>query len=121
MCGIRTHTNHNFHFCSVAAENADWPAVNVETSTLSNGLRVVSSKVAGQAASVGLFVNAGSSFESGVTRGATQTLERFAFGTTDDRTDLRIFRDLEDAGVSVDVSSDREQVRMFPRLILLLS
>ena len=62
------------------------------------------------AASIGLYVDCGSIYESPATFGATHLLERMAFKSTRNRSHLRVVREVEAIGGSVQSSASREQM-----------
>ncbi|XP_050218514.1 mitochondrial-processing peptidase subunit alpha-like [Mercurialis annua] len=78
--------------------------------TLSNGIKIASETSANPAASIGLYVNSGSIYESPASFGATHLLERMAFKSTRNRSHLRIVREVEAIGGIVQASASREQM-----------
>lgn len=62
------------------------------------------------AASIGLYVDCGSVYESPFSFGATHLLERMAFKSTTNRSHLRIVREVEAIGGNVTASASREQM-----------
>lgn len=62
------------------------------------------------AASVGLYVDCGSIYETPYSRGATHLLERMAFKSTLNRSHLRLVREIESMGASTSASASREQM-----------
>ncbi|OMO70945.1 hypothetical protein CCACVL1_18563 [Corchorus capsularis] len=76
--------------------------------TLSNGVKIASEKLPNPAASIGLFVNCGSMYETPLSSGASHLLERMAFKSTTNRTHLRIVREVEAIGGSTSASASRE-------------
>ncbi|KAG6757087.1 hypothetical protein POTOM_037388 [Populus tomentosa] len=78
--------------------------------TLGNGLRIASETSPNPAASIGLYVDCGSIYESPATFGATHVLERMAFKSTRNRSHLRVVREVEAIGGSVQSSASREQM-----------
>lgn len=62
------------------------------------------------AASVGLYVNCGSVYETPASSGATHLLEHMAFKSTRNRSHLRIVREVEAIGGNVQASASREQM-----------
>lgn len=62
------------------------------------------------AASVGLYVNCGSVYETPESSGATHLLEHMAFKSTRNRSHLRIVREVEAIGGNVQASASREQM-----------
>ena len=61
-------------------------------------------------ASIGLYVDCGSVYESPATFGATHLLERMAFKSTRNRSHLRVVREVEAIGGAVQSSASREQM-----------
>uniref|UniRef100_A0A2P2JWH7 Complex III subunit II n=2 Tax=Rhizophora mucronata TaxID=61149 RepID=A0A2P2JWH7_RHIMU len=78
--------------------------------TLANGARIVSEASSNPAASIGLYIDCGSIYESPMTCGATHLLERLAFKSTKNRSHLRIVREVEAIGGNVAASASREQM-----------
>lgn len=60
-------------------------------------------------ASIGLYVNSGSIYESPETFGVSHLLERMAFKSTRNRSHLRVVREVEAIGGNVQASTSREQ------------
>ncbi|WCJ39700.1 mitochondrial processing peptidase alpha subunit [Euphorbia peplus] len=82
----------------------------VRSKTLANGVQIVSEASPSPAASVGLYVDCGSIYETPLTCGATHMLERMAFKSTRNRSHLRIVREVEAIGGSVAATASREQM-----------
>jgi len=78
--------------------------------TLPNGLKVASEDSSSPTASIGLYVDCGSVYESPLSSGATHLLERMAFKTTRNRSHLRMVREVEAIGGNVTASASREQM-----------
>ncbi|XVF88661.1 hypothetical protein PTKIN_Ptkin19aG0068400 [Pterospermum kingtungense] len=78
--------------------------------TLPNGLRIASETSANPAASIGLYVDCGPIYESPATSGVSHLLERMAFKTTKNRSQLRIVREVEAIGGSVSAAVSRDQI-----------
>ncbi|KAJ9183874.1 hypothetical protein P3X46_007674 [Hevea brasiliensis] len=78
--------------------------------TLPNGVKVGSETSPNPAASIGLYVNCGSVYESPASLGVTHLLERMAFKSTRNRSHLRIVREVEAIGGNVQASASREQM-----------
>jgi len=85
-------------------------ASNIEETTLPSGLRVLSVDRASPILSLSLFVKAGSRYETRSTSGATHFLKYFAGQNNSMKSGLRLVRDLEHYGSTVDVSFDREYI-----------
>ncbi|KAI3447067.1 hypothetical protein Pfo_003732 [Paulownia fortunei] len=78
--------------------------------TLPNGLKIASETSANPAASIGLYVDCGSIYETPASFGATHLLERMAFKSTTNRSHLRIVREVEAIGGNVIASGSREHM-----------
>ncbi|GMI72397.1 hypothetical protein like AT1G51980 [Hibiscus trionum] len=76
--------------------------------TLSNGVRIASEQLPTPAASVGVFVNCGSIYETPISSGASHLLERMAFKSTTNRSHLRVVREVEAIGGNTSASASRE-------------
>nr|GEW57862.1 mitochondrial-processing peptidase subunit alpha-like [Tanacetum cinerariifolium] len=80
------------------------------------------------AASIGLYINSGSIYETPATLGVSHVLERMAFKSTFNRTHLRLVREVEAIGGNVTASASREQMgytydalkTYFPQMVELL-
>jgi processing peptidase subunit alpha len=88
-----------------AAALSEYP---VTTTTLENGVRVVSSDSIQPIASVGAFLDTGSRFENPGTIGISGFLEFIAFKSTKDRSSFRLVREMLKLGVNVVCSTSRE-------------
>ncbi|XP_010528943.1 PREDICTED: probable mitochondrial-processing peptidase subunit alpha-1, mitochondrial [Tarenaya hassleriana] len=82
----------------------------LEVTTLPNGLKVASEVSPNPAASIGLYVNCGSIYETPYSHGATHLLERMAFKSTLNRSHLRLVREVEAIGGNTSASASREQM-----------
>ncbi|CAI8619716.1 unnamed protein product [Vicia faba] len=78
--------------------------------TLPNGAKVASETSPSPAASIGLYVDSGSIYETPLTFGATHLLERMAFKSTVNRSHFRVVREVEAVGGNVQASASREQM-----------
>ncbi|WOL08198.1 mitochondrial-processing peptidase subunit alpha [Canna indica] len=79
--------------------------------TLPNGAKIASETSTSHVASIGLYVDCGSVYETPSSFGATHLLERMTFKTTKNRSRLRIVCEIEAIGGSVMASGSREQIR----------
>lgn len=61
-------------------------------------------------ASIGLYIDSGSVYETPGTIGVSHLLEKMAFKTTTNRSHLRLIREIEAIGGSVTASASREQM-----------
>jgi processing peptidase subunit alpha len=81
-----------------------------QITTLSNGLKIASETSAIPTASIGVYVNCGSIYESPLLPGVSYMLERMAFKRTRNRTHFRVVREVEAIGGNVQASASREQM-----------
>lgn len=79
-------------------------------STLPNGVKIASETSVSPVASITLYVDCGSIYESPISFGTTHLLERMAFKSTRNRSHLRIVREVEAIGGNVQASASREQM-----------
>ncbi|CAN0858916.1 Mitochondrial-processing peptidase subunit alpha [Linum grandiflorum] len=82
----------------------------IKSKTLSNGLTIVSEPCSHPAASIGMYVDCGSIYETPMSCGATHLLERMAFKSTRNRSHFRIVREVEAIGGTIAASASREQI-----------
>ncbi|TVU35174.1 hypothetical protein EJB05_17051 [Eragrostis curvula] len=78
--------------------------------TLPNGIKIASETSPGAAASVGLYIDCGSIYETPESSGVSHLLERMAFKSTTNRSHLRLVREIEAIGGNVSASASREQM-----------
>ncbi|XVE70528.1 hypothetical protein DITRI_Ditri10aG0079400 [Diplodiscus trichospermus] len=78
--------------------------------TVPNGLKIASEASANPSASIGLYVDCGSIYESPASFGVSHLLERMAFKSTTNRSHLRIAREVEAIGGNVQAAVSREQI-----------
>ncbi|CAA0814303.1 Probable mitochondrial-processing peptidase subunit alpha-1 [Striga hermonthica] len=76
--------------------------------TLPNGVRIASETSKIPTASIGLFIDSGSIYETPSSLGVTHLLERMAFKSTTNRSHLRVVREVEAIGGHVASSASRE-------------
>ncbi|PON62486.1 Coenzyme PQQ biosynthesis protein [Parasponia andersonii] len=81
---------------------------STKLTTLPNGVKIASQISATPAASIGLYVDSGSIYETPVSFGASHLLERMAFKSTRNRSHLRVVREVEAIGGHVQASASRE-------------
>jgi len=84
------------------------PKPDSQVTVLPNGLTVASEENYEQITSLGMFIEAGSSYETDANTGVSHLLEHMAFKSTQNRSHLRLVRDVEDIGGSVGAASARE-------------
>ncbi|KAL9323071.1 hypothetical protein ACSQ67_011124 [Phaseolus vulgaris] len=78
--------------------------------TLSNGLKIASETSPNPAASIGLYVDCGSLYETPLLSGASHLLEKMAFKSTTNRSHFRVVREVEAVGGNVGASASRDQI-----------
>jgi processing peptidase subunit alpha len=79
-------------------------------SKLENGLKIVSVDKGGQAASLGLFVNVGSRFETPESQGLTSMVEMMSYRSTAHLGHLRTVKTFEQLAVKASARAGREQI-----------
>ncbi|KAI7886852.1 Metalloenzyme, LuxS/M16 peptidase-like protein [Mucor mucedo] len=78
--------------------------------TLPNGIRVASENTPGHFSAVGVYVDAGSRYETAATRGVSHILDRLAFKGTKNRSADQVVAELESLGGNIMCSSSRESI-----------
>lgn len=92
--------------------------MTVQVSELSNGLRVVSHRMAGlETATVGVFVNAGARTETDNEHGVAHFLEHMAFKGTTTRTPMQIAEEIESAGGTLNAVTSSEATNYHARVL----
>ncbi len=92
--------------------------MTVQTSQLSNGMRVVSHRMAGlETATVGIFVTAGARAETDNEHGVAHFLEHMAFKGTPTRTPLQIAEEIESAGGALNAVTSSEATNYYARVL----
>jgi processing peptidase subunit alpha len=91
-------------------EHQQAPAEEAQTTTLPNGIRVVTQANYSPIANMGLFVETGSRFESRANNGINHFIEAMAFKSTNHRSDFRLVRDMSRLGANVMCAASRETV-----------
>ncbi|KAG0170766.1 Mitochondrial-processing peptidase subunit alpha [Apophysomyces sp. BC1034] len=81
-----------------------------KVTTLPNGIRVASENTPGHFSAVGVYVDAGSRYESEETRGVSHILDRMAFKGTADCTSGQMMDLIETLGGNIMCSSSRESM-----------
>lgn len=85
-------------------------APQTEVCELPSGLRVISQETYGQAATLGIFIDAGSRFEDDDSVGVSHVLEHLGFKSTKLRSHAQLVREFEDIGALTTSSCGREQI-----------
>lgn len=83
---------------------------------LSNEMRVATEEGYGETATVGIFIDAGSAYETAQTNGVAHFLEHMAFKGTSKRTKQQIEQDIENMGGSLNAYTSREQTVYLARV-----
>ncbi|TFK77415.1 mitochondrial processing peptidase [Pluteus cervinus] len=85
-------------------------ASQVRITTLPNNIRVATDASPGHFSSVGLFVDAGSRYETKATAGVSHFLDRMAFKSTESRSDADMSTAIHRLGGQIMCSSSRESI-----------
>eukprot|EP00656_Telonema_subtile_P034156 TRINITY_DN38280_c0_g1_i1.p1 TRINITY_DN38280_c0_g1~~TRINITY_DN38280_c0_g1_i1.p1 ORF type:complete len:465 (-),score=132.16 TRINITY_DN38280_c0_g1_i1:298-1692(-) len=91
-------------------------AASTSVTTLDNGLRVASESTGGQTATVGVWIDAGSSFETAADNGSAHFLEHMAFKGTSKRTQYQLEKEIEDLGGHLNAYTSREQTVYYAKV-----
>merc|ERR1711990_986329 len=91
-------------------------AASTEVSTLSNGLRVASENTGGETATVGVWIDAGSSFETDADNGSAHFLEHMAFKGTTKRSQAELEKEIENIGGHLNAYTSREQTVYYAKV-----
>ncbi|KAJ2905759.1 insulinase [Zalerion maritima] len=78
--------------------------------TLSNGVRVASEALPGVFSGVGVYIDAGSRFESPSLRGVSHIMDRLAFKSTKNRSGDEMIETVESLGGNIQCASSRESM-----------
>ncbi|KAG5649855.1 hypothetical protein H0H81_001763 [Sphagnurus paluster] len=97
--------------CDSAAKRSVYtPSPVVQITTLPNKIRVATESTPGHFSSVGLYVDAGSRYETPESSGVSHFLDRMAFKTTSTRTDTEMSAAVHSLGGQIMCSSARESI-----------
>jgi len=92
-------------------------APTTDITTLDSGLRVASETVVGsETATVGVWIDAGSRYETAQNNGAAHFLEHMAFKGTDKRTQQQLEVEIENMGGHLNAYTSREQTVYFAKV-----
>ncbi|KAJ7963089.1 mitochondrial-processing peptidase subunit alpha-like [Quillaja saponaria] len=78
--------------------------------TLRNGVKIASETSPNPAASIGIYLDCGSIYETPLSSGASHLLEKMAFKSTTNRSHFRIVREVEAIGGNLGASASQEQM-----------
>ncbi|KAF4321708.1 hypothetical protein BBO99_00001688 [Phytophthora kernoviae] len=106
---------------SVAAAVSNYPsyvlnAPATEVTTLPSGLRVASEGSHGETATVGVWIGAGSRYETAQNNGAAHFLEHMAFKGTSKRTQQQLELEIENMGGHLNAYTSREQTVYYAKV-----
>jgi processing peptidase subunit beta len=101
-------------FSSFPAFVANAPAT--EVSTLGNGLRIASEGGHGETATVGVWIDAGSRYETDKNNGAAHFLEHMAFKGTKNRSQRGLEEEIENMGGHLNAYTSREQTVYYAKV-----
>lgn len=87
-----------------------------KTSTLSNGLRVASESSLSETATVGVWINTGSRFETPQTNGVAHFLEHLTFKGTGKRSRIQLEQEVENLGGHLNAYTSREQTVFYAQV-----
>lgn len=88
-----------------------------EVSTLSSGLRVATEYSGGPTATVGIWIDAGSRYESAANNGVAHFLEHISFKGTPRRTQTDLELDIENLGAHLNAYTSREQTVYYAKCL----
>lgn len=84
--------------------------------TLANGLRVASETSSGETATVGIWIDAGSRYETPETNGVAHFLEHMSFKGTGKRTRVQLEQEVENIGGHLNAYTSREQTVFYAKV-----
>merc|ERR1711934_12937 len=87
-----------------------------KVTTLSSGLRVASEDAGGETATVGVWIDAGSSFETATDNGSAHFLEHMAFKGTSKRSQIDLEKEIENIGGHLNAYTSREQTVYYAKV-----
>jgi len=87
-----------------------------EVSKTSNGVRVASETAFGETATVGVWIDAGSRYETSQNNGAAHFLEHMAFKGTKNRTQQQLEMEIENMGAHLNAYTSREQTVYYAKV-----
>merc|ERR1712159_202383 len=91
-------------------------AAPTKVSVLPSGLRVASEDSGGETATVGVWIDAGSSFETDADNGCAHFLEHMAFKGTAKRTQAQLEKEIENIGGHLNAYTSREQTVYYAKV-----
>jgi predicted Zn-dependent peptidase len=95
-----------------------FPEMNVQVTTLANGMRVISDTMEGvETVSVGVWVDVGARFERPAENGISHLLEHMAFKGTARRTALAIAEEMDAVGGHLNAYTSRENTAYYAKVL----
>ncbi|TFK41853.1 Metalloenzyme, LuxS/M16 peptidase-like protein [Crucibulum laeve] len=107
---ILRHGRHPSKPLTKRALSSVAPNPTVQITTLPNKIRVATESTPGHFSSVGLYIDAGSRYETPKTSGVSHFLDRMAFKSTSTRTDAEMSTAIHSLGGQIMCSSSRESM-----------
>ena len=104
-------SRHNRLFSSITSEM--WNVPGPQVTTLPNGLRVATRHAFSEGVTVGVWIDAGSRYETAATNGTAHFLEHLAFKGTKRRDRLTLEKEVENMGAHLNAYTSREQTVYF--------
>ncbi|KNA21598.1 hypothetical protein SOVF_041760 [Spinacia oleracea] len=109
---------HNSPHPTIADHSSILTAPATKITTLPNGLRVATeSNLAARTATVGVWIDAGSRFESPETNGTAHFLEHMIFKGTEKRSARELEEEIENMGGHLNAYTSREQTTYFAKVM----
>jgi len=87
-----------------------------KTTTLSNGLRIASETSLGETATVGIWIDTGSRYETPETNGVAHFLEHMSFKGTGKRSRVQLEQEVENIGGHLNAYTSREQTVFYAKV-----
>ena len=109
--GVRTLRAQARRFSSVPAQ------APTAVSTLANEFRVASEATGGDTATVGVWIDTGSRYESDANNGVAHFLEHMAFKGTAKRSQLQLETEVENMGAHLNAYTSREQTVYYAKVL----
>jgi len=100
---------------SAAGQQLNVPPTDV--SVLDNGMRVATEDTGAPTATVGLWIDTGSRYETAATNGVAHFLEHMAFKGTEKRTQTQLELEVENMGAHLNAYTSREQTVFYAKCL----
>lgn len=111
---IRRSASKRFSSATHPAFIVNAPVTDI--STIGNGVRVASESAHGETATVGVWIDAGSRYETAKNSGAAHFLEHMAFKGTQKRTQKQLEVEIENMGGHLNAYTSREQTVYYAKV-----